>query len=397
MSKQRGSVMLRAVVRRMRAAAVCAVLAAGFIPLTGCGNFFVPPNSTSSSGSGSGSSTTGNYAFVANSASGSTFIDGFTLTGSTLVAASGFPVTLDYVPQAMVVNRSNKFLYVAGDLAQSPNNGYIYGYSIGTGGALTILNSGSGLEAEDAVAMDVSPDGQWLFALNADGSTIEEYSINTSTGLLTFAAQYQVVNTNTNLLVTPSDIKVAPTGDFVAVAMGQAGFETFALTTTTGNLTAESQTTPANTGFGAYALGVDANNYLYVGETSHLYVYGVSTTGTYSNTVVSGVSTGTGPYSVALDGTSYVYTGYENTSSSAVIGGFANTSGVLSAGAQYTAPTKVSKIAVDSTGAYLIAAGYDSSSGIQLYTIGSTGAITSSSSLGSGTTATVPIAIAMTH
>ena len=40
---------------------------------------------------------------------------------------------------------------------------------IGTGGALSALNNGNAVSSGfDEVSMDISPDGNWLFGLNAD-------------------------------------------------------------------------------------------------------------------------------------------------------------------------------------------------------------------------------------
>ena len=62
------------------------------------------------------------------------------------MATTGSPYNLNFIPSAMVVTTNNSFLYVA----SSGTSGEIFGYSIGTGGALTILNNSLGLEAEDS-------------------------------------------------------------------------------------------------------------------------------------------------------------------------------------------------------------------------------------------------------
>src|SRR6185437_8862592 len=93
---------------------LASVMAVGAVAaLTGCSGFFVPvvplpPGST------------GNYVYVANSTTG---------TG-TLTGVPGSPLTLGYTPQAMVVTRDNKFLYVA-----APGN--INVYTINSDGSLS--------------------------------------------------------------------------------------------------------------------------------------------------------------------------------------------------------------------------------------------------------------------
>ena len=58
----------------------------------------------------------------------------------------------------------------------------------------------------------------------------------------------------------------------------------------------------------------------------------------------------------------------------------------------------VSAIAVDNTGGYLIAVGYDANAGVELYSIASsTGALTKVAAVGSGTSTLYPALVAVTH
>jgi 6-phosphogluconolactonase (cycloisomerase 2 family) len=106
-----------------------------------------------------------------------------------------------------------------------------------------------------------------------------------------------------------------------------------------------------------------------------------------------------GPFSVALDGTSYLYASASN-SSSTLIYAFSIKSGVLTAlsTATIAAPATTTKLAVDSTGAYLFAAGYDASAGLKMYTITSgTGVLTSLDTAATGTSVAIPSALALSH
>ena len=73
------------------------------------------------------------------------------------------PLALGYTPLAMAVTRDNKFLYVAA-------LGNINVYTINSDGSLTAASGGTGVAIANVVSMDVSPDGQWLLAL--DGTTL---------------------------------------------------------------------------------------------------------------------------------------------------------------------------------------------------------------------------------
>jgi 6-phosphogluconolactonase (cycloisomerase 2 family) len=364
--------------------------------LTGCAGFFVYPGSSSST------SSSGDYAYVANSASGSNYINGYSLSGGSLVATTGSPYSLGFIPSAMVVTTNNSYLYVA----SSGSAGEIYGYSIGTGGALTILNNSVGLEAENSVALDVSADGQWLFSLNADGLTLEEYKISTSTGLLTAEGNYPITGIAGGV-VTPTSLRVAPSGNYIAATLGTGGADIFAFVTSTGIASSSAAVLPPlSTANGFYSVDIDSSNNLYLSGTSGLVVYTVvagsgSVTATRASSS-SGYTLGTGNVSTTINtANSYVFAGSENSSTSTgTIYSYAIGSGgalTAASGSPYNGPTDVAALGRDSTGNYLLAVGYSTTSGIQLFTIGSGGALTSTGSAASGNTLGIPAVLALTH
>jgi len=377
-----------------------AVLLAGLsLALTGCTGFFVYPGSSSSS-----TSSKVDYAYVSNSASGSNYINGYSVSGGSLVATTGSPYSLGFSPTAMVVTTNNSFLYVAG--AITAGAGEIYGYTIGTGGALNILNGGVGLEAENSAALAVSPDGQWLFSLNSDGITMEEYQINTTTGVLTSEGNYPITATAGGI-VTPTALKVAPSGAYIACSLGTAGVDVFSFATSTGVASSSAAVLPppsASSGF--YSLAIDSSNNLFLAGTSGLVDYTVvsNSNGSVTATLASsstGYTLGTGNDSISISKSgSYVYAGSQNGGSGSTIYGYAvGTGAALTAvtGSPFNAPTDVAALGYDSTGDYLIGIGYSATSGTQLFTIGSAGALTSSSYAASGTTLTIPAIVALTH
>jgi 6-phosphogluconolactonase (cycloisomerase 2 family) len=367
---------------------------------SGCNGFFVYPGSSSSS-----SSSTNDYVYVSNSASGSNYINGYSVSGGSLVATTGSPYSLGFIPSAMVVTEANTYLYVASSLALS-GTGEIYGYSIGTGGGLTILNSSLGLEAENSSALAVSPDGQWLFSLNTDGLTMEEYKINTSTGFLTAEGNYPITGTAGGV-VTPNAIKVAPSGNYIAAALGTGGVDIFAFNTSTGVASSSAAVLPpATTANGFYSVAIDASNNLYIAGTSGLVVYTVTANsgGSVTATLASsstGYSLGTGNVSVSINkSSSYVYAGSQNGGSSSTIYAYSiGSGGALTAvsGSPFNGPTNVAALGYDSTGDYLLAAGYSATSGTQLFTIGSSGGLTSTGSAADGSTTSIPTVLAFTH
>ena len=386
---------------------VCAlVLLSTVMPLlSGCGNFFqcegkadcpVIPGTGTGTGTGTGSV---DYVYVANSATGPTYINGYTLASGSLVAATGSPFSLGFSPSAMAVTPANTYLYMASDAVlntATPGVGNIYGYSIGAGGALSIPTIGDPLVNETATSIAISPDGQWLFALNTDTLSLEEYSITSTTGLLTTFTSYPITG-EVGQPVTPASVKVAPSGGYIVVALGTAGAETFFFNTTTGMATFATQISPPVASSGIFAAAFDSNNYLYCVGTSGLQIFSTATGGGQS--FMKTYTTGKGSRSIVINAAStFLYVGNET---DATISGYAiGASGALTAltGSPYPAPTLVNALAHDSTGAYIIASGYNSTSGIQLYSIGSNGILVSIGSAGSGIAQPIPpSAIAATH
>jgi 6-phosphogluconolactonase len=395
-------------------ACVFLLLAAVTDLLSGCGNFFscegktscptppatcvasstvtCPPTGTGSS-TGSGSSTN-DFAYVANSVTSANDVDAYNLGSGALTAVSGSPLPFDYSPTSMVVTPANTFLYAASDSELTAGAGFIYGYSFGAAGALNSLSS-MPLESESVTSLAVSPDGNWLFSLDTNGLTLEEYSIDTTTGALTFAATYGITGAS-GAEVTPTSVAIAPSGDFLVVSLGTGGAETFSLNETTGVAASVTLLSPASTAIGIYAAAIDVNNNLYLAGTDGLSVY--STTAAGVPTLLKTYSTGNGAHSVAINSAStYVYVGNQ---SDGTISGFSiGTNAALTAlaGSPYTGPTTVDALAFDSTSAYLIASGYNASTGIQLFSVGTAGALSSVATAGTGTSTLIPGAIATTH
>jgi 6-phosphogluconolactonase len=393
--------------RAIRGAAAVAGLVLA-TALVGCGNFFVCDKaSCTSSGSGGSTGPAGNVAYVGNNVSAITNINGYTLAKPTLTATTSSPYPINLTPTAMVMSHNNGFLYVSSALTTASPVAGIYGFTVGTGGALAVLKVGNALASQTSVAaMDVSPDGNWLVVSTANDPsnpvTITAYGLDATTGLITSGAPLPYTPPTGSIV---SALKVAPSGQFISVALGTGGVYTFPFTTSTG-LIGNNVVASTFNSVGVYDVAIDSNNYLYMAATGEILAYGVSSAGG-ALTLTAVASTGTateagGPFSIALDGTSYLYASASDGASTPtyLIYGFSIKNGVLTPLSTKTisAPTSTTKLAVDSTGAYLLAAGYDSSAGLKMYGITSgTGILTSLDTAATGTSTVVPTSLALSH
>ncbi len=272
--------------------------------LTGCSGFF-PPLDSSSGGSGD-SGGTGNYVLALSPVLGT--LSAYTIGTSTLSLGSGSPLTLpsnlvSANSGAIAISRNNAFVYVGGLNA-------IYCYSIGTSGALSLVNAGSQTVAANVVSMDTSPDGQWLFALDNLSQSVYEFSLNKSTGALALANQVPY-NIKSGATLVPKSIRATST--LVAAALGTAGDALFTLNTTDGTLTYSGgiSLNSATESDNDVAISSD-NSFLYVtrsGTSDGIAAYTVNSSGVPS-TFGSGALTaaGTTPNAMLLDSTgAYLY------------------------------------------------------------------------------------------
>ncbi len=385
-------------------------LFAGAQMLTGCGAFFVCQGKASCPTTTT-STTTGDYAFVSNNATNDVYLNAYVVSSGTLVSATGSPDNLGIVPQAMAVTPSNGFLYAVGQ------QGGIYGWTIGTGGAITVLNSGLALANDNGVSICISPDGKWLFslqaaALGATSTTVNEYAIQSSGGLTIASSGIAPSSQNTaSTTVVPTSIKIAPSGNFLAVDLGVGGVEIYGFSTSTGTVTVAGKIGLSSATSGIYAIGIDANNYLYaagtvlanngLGVVSYLVSSaGVPAAASTSNASISATSSGT-PTAIEFSSKStYVYVAsYVASTGAATIAQFSTANGVLTAlsPATVNGPTQVAALGHDASGNYLVAAGHDTNSGIQIFSISSGGILSLTNSVASATTTGVPATLAMSH
>jgi 6-phosphogluconolactonase (cycloisomerase 2 family) len=280
-------------------------------------------------------------------------------------------------------------------------------------GAITVANGGNALISTQVASMDISPDGNFLFVVDSLGAGLTEYQINTSTGLLSLASTFPIPPTLCPLTGTPLSqtctVKVGPSGAFVVASLGSAGTIIYPYTsasgiTTTSPLLIGSGSTQTNPS-GDFSVTLDKNNYIYIARTAALAVYQITDAAgdatLRSTATFSGTDT---PRSVALSfAQNYVYTA--NQGSGNISAYSIGTSATLTqvSGSPFTGPATISAIGTDKSGSYMVAVGYNGSSGLQLFTIGTStvgtpGALTLTTSAGTGTSTTpIPAVLALSH
>jgi 6-phosphogluconolactonase len=374
--------------------------------LNGCTGFFPPLTGTGGGSGGDGGSTTGDFVYVANVATQS--IAGFAVSTSsagaaTLTAVSGSPYAFPVQdPTAMAITPNNGLLYVAA-------LGGIYAYSINSStGVLAAENSGSAeaITSLGSVSLDISPDGQWLFALSDDGITFYEFQINSSTGALSAINQLQYVGAGTNgATVVPKMIKVAPSGAYVFVALGSGGDLVYTLNTTTGALSTQPvQTLQGSPTSSDNALAIDSGTgFLYIarsGTGNGLAVYKIGVGGLLTSVAGSPFTSGQAPMWVQLDSTGkYVYVA--NRTDSTISGYSIGTGGVLTAliGSPYQSGSGVNSLARDNSGTYILASALGGSPDLTMYSFDATkaGALDSATTATTGTDPTQPSMVVATH
>ena len=390
---------------RIAARGCAALCLSATLLLAGCNNFFICEGKASCPNSGGGGSTTSDWVYVSNAAVNATSISAYDIGNGSLAAISGSPYNIGFSPVAMVVSPNNAFLYAA--TPPSAGTPGIYMFSINSSGQLSSANGGNALITAQISTMDISPDGNFLFTVDAAGTALTEYSINSS-GLLALAISLPVPPTLCALTGSPISqtctVKVAPSGQFVVASLGSAGTIIYPYNSTQGI----SSTSPMLIGSGStttnptgdYSVTLDKNNFIYIARTAALAVYQITDASgdavQTSNFSFSGTVT---PRSVVLSfGQGYVYTANQGAGN---ISGFGiGTSGTLTqiSSSPFTAPASVSAIGTDKSGSYMVAVGYNGSSGLQLFTVGTTGALTLTTSAGTGTsTSTVPAILALSH
>ena len=251
-------------------------------------------------------------------------------------------------------------------------------------------------------AMDTSPDGKWLFALDAANYEVYVFSLNSSTGAPALSSSTNAFNPLSGGAISQPLLRVSPTGTVVAVAGNSAGTNDYAFNTTSGVLTY--QFNVGSAGYADNAVAFDAaGSFLYVARafvgsgTSGISTFGVNS-GTGALTSLPALAaSGGAPSSLVFDlsGT-YLYTG---NAADSTIDGYTSANGVLTAltSNPMMSGGKVLALTRDNSGKFIVSVASTGGNDITLYALdvltpGKLDAVATAASGSSGATA-----VAATH
>ncbi|MGH9595284.1 MAG: lactonase family protein [Edaphobacter sp.] len=358
-----GSRGLNVMEQRTRMRWWAAVAAALAVPgLMGCAGFFPPIN-----GGGGGGGSTGNQVYVANKTASS--LGGFSIGTGTLTTVSNSPMAAGYVPLSMVVTPSNGLLYVGAA------NG-IFVYFINANGSLTAPSKGAQQVAVWATSVDVSPDGQWLIALDGTTQQLDIFQINASTGALTSVTSPATYSATSGVW-QPSQVKVSQDGTLIFAALGTGGDVVFTFNTTNGTAVLSQTLATGNKTTGDYGLAVNSKTtYLYIarsGANGGVAVFSIGSGGSLTPVTGTPFAAGSGTFSVALDSTgTYAYAANRT---DGTISGYTIVPGATAAaltltplsGSPYASGSGVQSIGIDRTGKYLLAAAVGGAPDLTMY------------------------------
>ena len=374
-----------------------AAAAAMVLPLfIGCSDFFPPIHG----GGGGGGGSTVNRVYVANRQARS--IGGFVIGTGTLAAVNNSPVATSYGPLSIVVTPNNSLLYVGANIG-------IFVYFINSDGSLTTPSTGSQPAGVFAASLAVSPDGQWLIALDGTTQQLDIFQINATTGALSSVTAPATYSATTGVW-QPSQVRFSPDGTLIFAALGTAGDVVFTFNTTTGVATSSQTLATGNTATGDYGLAISPKTtYLYIarsGTNGGVAVYSIGAAGALSPVTGSPFAAGSGTFDVALDNTgTYVYAANrtDGTISGYTIVPSATNTAALSltplSGSPYPSGSFVQSIGADSTGKYILAAAFSGGPDLTMYSFDATvaGKLNQATSVATGVDPAGATELALTH
>ncbi len=365
---------------RSRLAAVMA------LALIGCQN---PAASTPAS------SSTSPVLYAANEGStGSDGISAYTIgTGGALTAITSGTFETGSGPLAIAISPNGEYLYVVNN-NDTTDTGGISGYTIGQGGALTAIALGTLTTGDEPDGIAISPNGEYLYVTNQGSSTgengISGYTIGQG-GALT-----AITSGTTMTGDSPIEIAISPNGDHRyatnSSSTGANGISGYTIGTG-GALTAISSGTTTTAGIPADLAFSPNGDYLYVtissGTTSTdgISAYTIGTGGALTAITAGTFTAGDGPTGIAISPNGdylYVTNHGQDTISGFTIG----SGGTLTAFSSEPLTTgEVPEfIAISPNGDYLYVSNHeaaDGADGISAYSIGAGGAL---SAIGTFTT-----------
>ncbi|MGB0125076.1 MAG: beta-propeller fold lactonase family protein, partial [Silvibacterium sp.] len=267
-------------------------------------------------------------------------------------------------------------------------------YSVGSNGALSILNSGNALVTGiSPIALKVDPSGGWLVAADLTPAAYV-FSINSSTGLLTQQGGTLGLDPG-----GPNRIIFTPNNSLVYISLGTGGVDICTFNVSSGALSKTNQILrPKASANADQGMAVDpSSTYLFVAETgvNGVRVLSIASTGALTELSGSPYATGLGPSAVLVDSTgAYVYV--TNRTDGTVSAFSLSTTGGLTqiTGSPFATGRNPVDLTEDISHTYLAVACASGSPDLQVFTIQTTtaGALTSFATSG-GTTASGALAV----
>ncbi|MGD0759953.1 MAG: beta-propeller fold lactonase family protein [Candidatus Sulfotelmatobacter sp.] len=151
-----------------------------------------PTNAANSTPGGLVVDSTGTYLYCVNGAGGNS-ISAFTIAPTTgvLTPFSDSPIGESGVsaPVSLLIDPSGKYLYVANQGSSSSASGNLAAYSIGSGGALTILTLSPFTTVKQPTSLAADPNGNYLM-VGGQGGSLEVFLLDPGNGTLGEVATY---------------------------------------------------------------------------------------------------------------------------------------------------------------------------------------------------------------
>ena len=311
------------------------VVVAAIIPMIRCGGGDNGGGSSSAPPPGpGGGGGTAQFAYVISTVDSQ--IRAYNLDGAGNLTSVGTPIATGLVPHHVNVDPQGSFVYVS-----NHDSTFVSGFRINQDGTLTGINQQPGSPVTPAIGGDPTENQphssvmdqtrQFLYVVfghNAP-STLRAYSIDASTGVLTF-----ISGQSFPVGIHAHNITISPNNLFLYVASeGSDEVHAFSRNTTTGALTSVGAVAGMD---GASAVTVDPQNrFLYASYTNAVEVFAIGNNGALTRIVPTSMfstnnsGTGSGPHAIAMhpNGQS-LYTANINGNTVTVFGVDSNT-GVL--------------------------------------------------------------------
>ncbi len=364
-----------------------AALGISALLLSGCGSFFAKSTTPTTSTTTTPTTGAGDYLYIANANPNLDTVAGYSLASGALTATASSPYQLAVVPSAIAITPSNSFVYVGSEL------GGIYGYTVGSTGALTLIGS-SVVSSTGASAMAVDATGKYLLVMQigTTNPTLSSFPINTSTGALSNA-----VNTITLDTGTPESLLQVPNSTLFYASLGPSGqnvdggVDALTLDSSTGTLTKLNvHLAPSGTAYSDNGLATDAaGKFLFVSETGINGVRGftINTDGTLTELSTSPTSAGAGTGALLVDSTgAYLYAANRVDNTISVFSLSATGALTEISGSPFPTGSAPFQMVEDNSKGYLAVVCPGGTPDLQLFAItASTGALTSAVSQSTGT------------